>query len=378
MLRRRLMQSGIPDGFVDLGLPSGILWAKGNIVKNGSTYAIGEETDYGAYFSWGNIDGHNEGEGYNFSSTTYNSTAGKSLTASIASNDAAHDAALACLGSPWHLPTKEHFQELLDNTDREWTTINGVKGYKFMKKTDHSVYVFFPAAGYYSDTSLRNRNTVGDYWPSSYYDDSSAYSFFFSSSNVLTNSSTSRSQGYSVRAIIYDEFVDLGLPSGLLWCTHNIGGFSPEDYGYYFSWGNVDGYEKESGHDFSEEEYEYSNGYYLDDSIPVDSTYDIARKVMGCRLPTENEFEELVNNTDSEWVINYNGTGVAGRKFMKKSDHSVYIFFPASDDEDYGVYWSSTLHSSNSAYSMSFNSSDVYPDNTGGYRYFGRSGRAVV
>ena len=60
------------DGFVDLGLPSGLKWAKGNIVKNGNKYEIGKETDYGAYVSWGNIEPHfsNNGsafdDGYNF------------------------------------------------------------------------------------------------------------------------------------------------------------------------------------------------------------------------------------------------------------------------------------------------------------------------
>lgn len=164
MLRRRLMQSGIPDGFVDLGLPSGTLWAKGNIVKNGSTYAIGEETDYGAYFSWGNIDGHNEGEGYNFNSTTYNSTAGASQRTNIASDDAAHDAALACLGSPCHMPTVANYKELYSNTDCQFAVINGISGLKFMKKSDHSVYVFFPRAGYYNGTSSNYREARGSYW----------------------------------------------------------------------------------------------------------------------------------------------------------------------------------------------------------------------
>lgn len=101
MLRRRLMEQSIPNGFVDLGLPSGTLWAKGNICKDtDGKYYIGEETDYGCYFSWGNIEGHNEGEGYNFNSKTYKSTAGNSLTSDINPDDASHDAALARLGSP--------------------------------------------------------------------------------------------------------------------------------------------------------------------------------------------------------------------------------------------------------------------------------------
>lgn len=39
------------------------------------------------------------------------------------------------------------------------------------------------------------------------------------------------------------EFVDLGLPSGLLWATYNIGATKPEEYGLYFAWGETQGYE---------------------------------------------------------------------------------------------------------------------------------------
>ena len=198
------MKSGIPEGFVDLGLPSGTLWAKGNIVKNGSTYAIGEETDYGCYFSWGNIDGHNEGEGYNFNSNTYWSTAGGSLEENIASDDADHDAALACLGSPWHLPTKENFKELYDNTKREWTTINDVRGWKFMKKTDNSVYIFFPAAGVYIGTNVSSLNSHSYYWSSSIYDDDTYYVYimYCDSSYVDYMVEEYRYNGISVRAVM--------------------------------------------------------------------------------------------------------------------------------------------------------------------------------
>jgi uncharacterized protein (TIGR02145 family) len=189
-------------GFVDLGLPSGLKWAQANIVKDSQgNYKIGDNPeDYGAYFSWGNVVGHNEGEGYNFNSTTYNGTPGKNLTANIAVGDT-YDAARACLGTPWRMPTKENFQELYDNTDREWTAINGVNGWKFMKKTDHSVFVFFPAAGSYHGTSLYDRGSDGYYWSSSYDNSSRAYYLYFGSSNVSPQSSSNRYYGFSVRAV---------------------------------------------------------------------------------------------------------------------------------------------------------------------------------
>ena len=192
-------------GFVDLGLPSGKKWAIGNLVKDSQgNYSIGEETDWGTYVSWGNIIGHNEGDGYDFSSTNYNSTPGYSVAANIPSNDAAHDIALATLGSPWHLPTKEDYQELYDNTDSEWVADyngTGVAGRKFMKKTDHSVYVFFPASGDYNGTSLSNRGTSGNYWSSSFYSATYAYYLYFNSSSVSPQNNFSRRLGLTVRPV---------------------------------------------------------------------------------------------------------------------------------------------------------------------------------
>lgn len=207
LLRRRIMKPAEPDTeeYVDLGLPSGLLWAKGNLIKDSNgNYAIGKETDWGTYISWGNIIGHNEGEGYDFSSTNYDSTPGKQVAANIPSNDAAHDIALATLGTPWHLPTKEDFRELYDNTDTEWVADyngTGVAGRKFMKKTDHSVYVFFPASGYYSGTSLSNRGTSGYYWSSSFYSATYAYSLSFGSSSVNPQNDFTRRVGFSVRPV---------------------------------------------------------------------------------------------------------------------------------------------------------------------------------
>ena len=192
-------------GFVDLGLPSGKKWAIGNLVKDShGNYSIGEETDWGTYVSWGNIIGHNEGEGYNFDQTTYDSTPGKQVAANIPSNDAAHDIALAKLGTPWHLPTKEDFQELYDNTDSEWVADyngTGVAGRKFMKKSDHSVFVFFPASGYYNGTSLYSRGTRGYYWSSSFNSATDAYGLGFDSSSVSPQSNNRRRNGFTVRPV---------------------------------------------------------------------------------------------------------------------------------------------------------------------------------
>lgn len=210
MLERRLMSAKAEQTeYVDLGLPSGLLWARGNIVKDSNgNYSIGSEKDYGTYFMWADVTGHNNGEGYSFNSTAYKSTPGYSLTGSIKVGDSSHDTALALLGSPWRLPTRENFIELTNNTDTEWFDDyegSGVAGRKFMKKTDHSVYVFFPAGGSYQNTTLYNLNDGGKYWSSTFYSDRTSirygYSLYIYSSGSMYTTNESAYYGCSVRPV---------------------------------------------------------------------------------------------------------------------------------------------------------------------------------
>ena len=169
-------------------------------------------------------------------------------------------------------------------------------------------------------------------------------------------------------------FVDLALPSGLLWCEHNVGASTPYEHGLYFSWGNVTGHAEGSGYDFSDAVYAETAGAALTGNIPTNNTYDMARHNMGapCRLPTSGEFTELNNNCDSEWT---DEDGVAGRRFTSHINGNS-IFFPASGGYSGtsldsrgsdGGYWSSSFYSASNAYYLGFNSSSVYPAN-----YYGR------
>ena len=178
-------------------------------------------------------------------------------------------------------------------------------------------------------------------------------------------------------------FVDLALPSGLLWCEHNIGATTPYEHGLYFSWGNVIGHAEGSGYDFSDAVYAETPGAALTGNIPVNGTYDLARHNMGapCRLPTVGEFQELNSNCDSEWT---DEDGVAGRRFTSRINGNS-IFFPASgyydgtslnDRGSYGGYWSSSYLSATGAYLLSFNSTNVNPAGSS-YRRYGFTARAV-
>ena len=104
-------------------------------------------------------------------------------------------------------------------------------------------------------------------------------------------------------------------------------------------------------------------------------------------MPTKDEIQELIDNTDNEWVEDYNGSGVNGRKFTSKTDGRKYIFIPAAgycldgsvyNVGSYGFVWGSSLGTSgpNYAWNLGFYSDDcLMYDNR---RYSGRSVRGVM
>ena len=181
-------------------------------------------------------------------------------------------------------------------------------------------------------------------------------------------------------------FVDLALPSGLLWCEHNVGASTPYEDGLYFSWGNVTGHSGPDGYDFgtsNEGPYAQTPGAALTGNIPTNGTYDAARHNMGapCRMPTVGEFQELNAQCDSEWT---DEDGVAGRRFTSRINGNS-IFFPASGLRhgtglnyrgSRGYYWSSSLNSQTYGYYLRFYASGVYPADSSS-RFVGFSVRAV-
>ena len=189
------------------------------------------------------------------------------------------------------------------------------------------------------------------------------------------------------KSITY-EYVDLGLPSGLKWAKCNIGASSETDYGVFFQWGETSGISESLLGKYSDEKYtwttyKYCNGRYdtltkycidneygtVDDKTILDTEDDAARAIMGgdWRMPTSNEFKELIDNTTNVWIKNYNGSGINGRKFTSKKNGNS-IFIPASGYADgtgvyergfFGKYWSSSLHTSGrSEYGLVFDFSD--------------------
>ena len=172
-------------------------------------------------------------------------------------------------------------------------------------------------------------------------------------------------------AIDGHNYVDLGLPSGLLWATCNVGATSPSDNGRYYAWGETA--TKDCYTEWNSETY----GEQMSD-IVGDSIYDVACKDWGggWRMPTKVEFQELVNNCTWEWTTQ---DGKNGYKVTSKRN-SNSIFLPAAgrcystfsdDQETEGFYWSATPDERNSNYacflrfSKDSHGTDLYGRGTG-------------
>ena len=141
--------------YIDLGLPSGTLWANRN---------LGAENpeDTGLYFAWGETTGYQFSE-RNFTRDTYQYYSNYSMTKynttdTIVNLELSDDAANV-FDERTHMPTKQQCQELIDNTTYTTFTLNGVQGIKFVSKTDSSKYIFIPFAGYsYNNTKRFDTN----------------------------------------------------------------------------------------------------------------------------------------------------------------------------------------------------------------------------
>jgi hypothetical protein len=193
------------------------------------------------------------------------------------------------------------------------------------------------------------------------------------------------------------DWVDLGLPSGLLWATRNVGASSPEDYGDYFAWGET---QLKSYYDWSTYQYtcnddydgltKYCNySYYgcngFTDNLTILQPGDDAATAnwgSGARMPTRQEWEELRDYCSSVWTTQ---NGVNGRRFTGPNGNT--LFLPAAGFRwngglnyagNCGYYWSSSLNTDDpdSAWYFFFplGYTGVYGS---GHRYNGQSVRAV-
>ena len=172
-------QLAINTEYVDLGLPSGLKWATMNVGAE-------KESDYGIMFAWGQTDNavatkfvDSENYPYNWANAPfndrandYNSTYFNEAKNTVCPNGILakeYDAAAQIMGEGWRMPTQSDFQELIDNTNKEWTIVNGVNGYKFTSNKEgfQNNSIFIPAAGYCYDGSVDGVGYYGNVWSSS-------------------------------------------------------------------------------------------------------------------------------------------------------------------------------------------------------------------
>ena len=200
----KVLRFGLGQAYVDLDLPSGLLWATCNV---GAT----SPEDYGDYFAWGETQPKDT-----YSWSTYQYCNGSNSTLTKYCNNSSYgyngftdnlttllpedDAAAANWGGNWRMPTKEEFQELYNNTTVTWTQQNGVNGRLFTASNGNSL--FLPAAGYRFNSSLYDAGSYGYYWSSSLITEGPDYAWdlYFDSGNYGV-SDDYRYYGQSVRPV---------------------------------------------------------------------------------------------------------------------------------------------------------------------------------
>ncbi len=299
--------------YVDLGLPSGNLWAKCNL-------GASSPEAYGDYYAWGEVEPKQEytksnhkwykdgapSQGF----TKYNNEDGK-LT--LEDED---DAVIQKIGNGWRTPTLADFRELTNQkyTTIEKTTLNGVAGYQITSKKNKKS-IFIPFAGFKNSEKPQTR-AISD-------DESvavcmtnlrridnmvyNAWTFAFQQDRIGRYGKR-RPDGISIRPVkgpgvpVPNNCVDLGLASGLLWAKCNLGTTEPTELGDYYAWGELS----------TKKEY-YSTNYKHfdkhgvikyneeDGKTVLELEDDVARANLGVgyRIPTKADWEELLE--DCKW-----------------------------------------------------------------------------
>lgn len=200
-------------------------------------------------------------------------------------------------------------------------------------------------------------------------------------------------------------YVDLGLPSGTLWATMNVGAVNETDYGLYFQWGDVQGYTAdqvgtgEGQKAFTWADYKYSNNggstnadmikYNSEDGKTVlDSEDDAVTANWGgdWHTPTVEQYQELLSNTTKSHVTIDN---INGYLLTSKNDSTKTLFMPANkiisrdtNNNDAGDYLTNSLVSnSNNLFTIAkyFSFSSIESGNLlSGSRYEKASVRGVI
>ena len=191
--------------YVDLGLPSGVRWAKNNV-------GAVSETDFGNYYSWGetetkstyNWSTYKWCDGSRYSQLKYNNQNTFGTVDDKTTLDLEDDVAHVMWKGSWRMPTMADQDELRSNCTWEWTTRNEVNGCLVTSNiegyTDRSI--FLPANGYQYNTEFYDVGSNGRYWSSSLdttYPDDAAILVFYE--GTVKWSASNRDAGLTVRPV---------------------------------------------------------------------------------------------------------------------------------------------------------------------------------
>ena len=171
-------------GFVDLGLPSKVMWARCNV---GAVVPEG----YGDLFDWGETMAKTD--------TLTNNT----LEFSDISGEPEYDVARLKWGDEWRMPTENEFTELMKYCSFKSVNHNGAKGY-IVKSNKNGNEIFLPLSGYKEGLLVTSKDTLGCYWTSVAGGEEEAYCFIPSNNNSRIETKK-KSVGLAVRPVINFE-----------------------------------------------------------------------------------------------------------------------------------------------------------------------------
>ena len=308
-------------GYVDLGLPSGNLWAECNL-------GASSPEAYGDYYAWGEVKPKQEytksnhkwykegapSQGF----TKYNNEDGK-LT--LEDED---DAVIQKLGNGWRTPTLADFRELTNQkyTTIEKTTLNGVAGYQITSKKNKKS-IFIPCAGFKNSEKPQTRAISDDEEVAVCMTNLrridnmvyNAWTFAFQNDRIGRYGKR-RPDGISIRPVkgpgvpVPNNCVDLGLASGLLWAKCNLGTTEPTELGDHYAWGETSTKKKYSAETYKH--YKWADyklkrikKYNAEDGKTVIDPDDDAARVnlgVGYRIPTQEDWKELLDECNWQAV----------------------------------------------------------------------------
>lgn len=382
--------------YVDLGLPSGTLWATFNV-------GAAKPEDVGDRFQWGETTPNHSGRNkYYIDGSANDDDSGwtkycwsedgidygyHGYTDNLRVLEPSDDAATVNWGNEWVTPTRDQWAELFENTPYIMTTQNGVYGCQFTASNGNTL--FLPDDGDSNSSDFNFNPNEGYYWTSSHvrqYGDSPSHAWSCKFWHIDSYHGDSysvyfqdhRSHLLCVRPVVNrdgslngHDYVDLGLPSGTLWATCNVGSNTPEGYGDYFAWGETEAkstYERDNYKHCNEVvETGYNNNPYIvykltkycsnsilgyngfvDNKTILEAEDDAAIIRWGNEwcMPTYDQWNELNMHTSHQWTTQ---NGVSGRVFVGSNGKS--IFLPASgykqnelnESTSNGYYWANSL-----------------------------------